>query len=119
MWMLWGILAGIAVGILSGLLGVAGGFVLVPILIYLFKMEQKLAQGTSLAILLPPTGILAFLSYYQRGEANLKLGLVVAVGVIVGGYFGGVWAQHVPGPALRKAFAVALVILGIKMFFEK
>jgi uncharacterized membrane protein YfcA len=85
----------------------------------LFKMEQKLAQGTSLAILLPPTGILAFLSYYYRGEANLKLGLVIALGVFVGGYFGGIWAQHVPGPVLRKAFAVCLVLVAVKMFFEK
>jgi uncharacterized membrane protein YfcA len=82
-------------------------------------MEQKLAQGTSLAILLPPTGILAFITYYQRGQANLKLGLVIALGVIVGGYFGGLWAQDVPGPVLRKVFAVFLVIVGIKMFFEK
>jgi uncharacterized membrane protein YfcA len=119
MWIIWGVLAGIAVGIFSGLLGLAGGVVLVPILLYFFKMNQKLAQGTSLAILLPPTGILAFLSYYRRGEADLKLGLVIAVGVVLGGYFGGAWAQHIPGPVLRKGFAVFLVLVAVKMFFEK
>lgn len=119
MWIMWGVLAGIVVGIFSGLLGVAGGVVLVPILLFFFKMDQKLAQGTSLAILLPPTGILAFLSYYQRGEADFKLGLAIAAGVVLGGYFGGVWAQHVPGPVLRKVFAAMLVVVAAKMFFEK
>ena len=119
MWIICGILAGLVVGSFSGLLGVAGGVVLVPILLYFFKMDQKLAQGTSLAILLPPTGILAFLSYYRRGEADLRLGLVIAAGVVLGGYFGGAWAQHVPGPVLRKTFAVLLVVVAVKMFFEK
>jgi uncharacterized protein len=119
MWIFWGVLTGLAVGICSGLLGVAGGVVLVPILVYAFKMDQKLAQGTSLAVLLPPTGILAFLSYYRRGEADLKLGLVVAIGILIGGYFGGNWAQHVSGPVLRKVFAVLLVLVAVQMFFEK
>ncbi len=119
MWILWGILTGLAVGIFSGLLGVAGGVVLVPMLVYLFKMHQKFAQGTSLAILLPPTGILAFLSYYRRGEADLKLGLAIALGILIGGWFGGEWAQHVPGATLRKTFAVFLVLVAVKMFFEK
>ncbi|MBZ5512109.1 MAG: sulfite exporter TauE/SafE family protein [Acidobacteriia bacterium] len=119
MWIVWGVLAGVVVGIFSGLLGVAGGVVLVPILLYFFKMNQKLAQGTSLAILLPPTGILAFIQYYRHGEADLKLGLVIAAGVVLGGYFGGAWAQHIPGPVLRKAFAVLLVAVAVKMFLEK
>jgi uncharacterized membrane protein YfcA len=119
MWITWGLVAGVVVGIFSGLLGVAGGVVLVPILLFFFKMNQKLAQGTSLAILLPPTGILAFIEYYRHGEADLKLGLVIAVGVVLGGYFGGAWAQHVPGPVLRKVFAAMLVVVAVKMFFEK
>jgi uncharacterized membrane protein YfcA len=119
MWIIWGVLAGLVVGIFSGLLGVAGGVVLVPILLFFFKMDQKLAQGTSLAILLPPTGILAFLSYHQRGEADFKLGLVIAAGVVLGGYFGGAWAQYVPGPVLRRGFAVLLVLVAVKLFVEK
>ncbi len=119
MWILWGILAGLVVGVFSGLLGVAGGVVLVPILIYFFKMQQKLAQGTSLAILLPPTGILAFISYYRRGEADLKLGLIIAVGILIGGWFGGEWAQLVPATTLRKIFAVFLAVVAVKMFFER
>jgi uncharacterized protein len=119
MWIIWGLLAGVAVGIFSGLVGVGGGVLLVPILVYLFKMNQKLAQGTSLSILLPPTGILAFLHYYRNGEADLKLGLVIAAGVVVGGWFGGGWAQQLSEPVLRKVFAVFLVIVAVKMFLEK
>ncbi len=118
MWIVWGLLAGFVVGIYSGLLGVAGGVVLVPLLLYGFKMDQKLAQGTSLAILLPPTGVLAFIQYYRRGQADLKLGLVIAAGIIVGGWLGGEWVQLVPGVVLRKLFAVLLVAVAVKMFFQ-
>src|SRR5512141_1034119 len=97
MWtVILGLLAGVLVGIFSGMLGVGGGIVLIPILVYGFKMNQKLAQGTSLAMLLPPTGILAFMQYYKAGNADLKLGLLVAIGVLIGGYFGGSWAQLIP-----------------------
>ncbi len=119
MWIVWGLLAGFVVGIYSGLLGVAGGVVLIPLLLYGFKMEQKLAQGTSLAILLPPTGLLAFIQYYRRGEADLKLGLIIAAGIVVGGWLGGAWAQFLSGAFLRKIFAVLLVAVAVKMFFQK
>ncbi|MGZ4817895.1 MAG: TSUP family transporter [Terriglobales bacterium] len=119
MWIVWGVLAGIAVGILSGLLGLAGGVVLIPLLLYGFKMNQKLAQGTSLAILLPPTGILAFIQYYRRGEADLRLGLVIAAGIVLGGWLGGAWVQYISGPVLRKIFAALLVAVAVKMFLEK
>ena len=119
MWIIWGLLAGVVVGIFSGMVGVGGGILLVPILVYAFNMDQKLAQGTSLAMLLPPTGLLAFLSYYRHGNTDLRLGLVIAVGVFVGGWFGGEWAHQLSGPALRKIFAVFMAIVAVKMFFEK
>ena len=114
-----GIGLGIAVGIISGLIGVGGGIVMVPALILLFKMDQKLAQGTSLAMLLPPTGILAFMKYYRAGEADLKLGLFMSLGVFLGGYFGGDWAQHISGPTLRRVFAGVLMAMAVKLFFQK
>ena len=113
------IAVGIVVGIFSGLVGVGGGVLLVPILVYGFKMTQKGAQGTSLAMLLPPTGILAFWKYYKVGEADLKLGMLIAVGVVIGGYFGGQWAQWISGAALRKGFAIFLAATAVKMFFQK
>ena len=119
MWIVWGLLAGVVVGIFSGLVGVGGGVLLIPILVYGFKMNQKMAQGTSLAMLLPPTGLLAFLEYQRTGNADLKLGLVMALGVFAGGYFGGVWAQQISGPSLRKLFALFLAGLAVKLFFQK
>ena len=113
------ICAGVVVGIFSGLLGVGGGILLIPILVYGFKLNQKLAQGTSLAMLLPPTGLLAFLEYYRAGNANLALGLLISLGVFLGGIAGGKWAQQIPQMALRKGFAVFLVIVAAKMFFQK
>ena len=115
----WGILIGILVGIFSGLVGIGGGVILVPILLYAFHMDQRHAQGTSLAMLLPPTGLLAFWKYYKAGAADLKLGLVIALGVFIGGYFGGEWAQHFSNPTLRKVFALVLAGVAVKMFFEK
>ncbi|MBZ5647845.1 MAG: TSUP family transporter [Acidobacteriia bacterium] len=114
-----GILVGIAVGIFSGLVGIGGGVVLVPILVYGFAMSQQQAQGTTLALLLPPTGLLAFWQYYKAGHADLKLGLLLALGIFIGGYFGGAWAQHIPTGVLRKIFAVVIAATAAKMFFEK
>ena len=111
--------AGLVVGIFSGLIGVGGGLLLIPILVYGFKFNQKLAQGTSLAMLLPPTGLLAFLQYYRTGNADLKLGLLMSVGVFFGGYLGGWWAQAIPQASLRKGFAIFLVLVAAKMFFQK
>jgi len=116
---LWAVVTGIAVGILSGLVGIAGGAVLVPILLYGFKMNQHTAQGTTLAVLLPPTGLLAFLKYYKAGNADLRVGLLLALGLFLGGYFGGMWAQKVPDVILRKVFAVVLAATAVEMFFQK
>lgn len=119
MWILWALLSGIVVGIFSGLLGLAGGILLLPILIYGFKMHQKLAQGTSLAVLLPPTGILGFLEYYRAGDADIKLGLFIATGIVGGAWLGARWAQHVPAMTLRRGFAIFLGLVAVKLFFEK
>jgi len=116
---LWAVLTGLAVGAISGLVGIAGGAVLVPILYYGFKMNQHLAQGTTIAVLLPPTGLLAFLKYYKAGNADLKVGLLLALGIFIGGYFGGGWAQKIPDVVLRRVFAVVLAATAAQMFFQK
>jgi uncharacterized protein len=120
MWHVVGaLILGIVVGIFSGLIGVGGGIILIPALIYIFGMDQHLAQGTSLAMLLPPTGILAFMEYYKAGKVNWQLGLIIAAGVFLGGYFGGAWAQEISGPTLRRVFAVALAATAVKMFVQR
>jgi uncharacterized protein len=114
-----GLAIGVAAGILAGMVGVGGGIVIVPALVYFFKMDQHTAQGTSLAVLLPPTGLLAFLRYYKAGHVDVGIALVMIVGVLLGGYFGGGWAQAVSGTALRKGFAVFMFIVALNMFFQK
>ncbi len=113
------LLAGLVVGMLSGLIGVGGGILAVPLLVYAFGMNQKMAQGTSLIMLLGPTGIFAIYEYYRAGNVNIKVGLLMAVGVLIGAYFGGHWAQTISNVALRRTFAVVLVAIAIKMFFQK
>src|SRR3954469_2758104 len=103
-----GLVIGVVVGIVSGIVGVGGGVMVVPILVYGFSMSQKMAQGTSLAMLLPPIGVLAVLQYYRAGEVDMKMALLLAAGFAVGAYFGGGWAQHLSNVALRRAFAVTL-----------
>jgi uncharacterized protein len=113
------VLIGAMIGIISGLVGIGGGALLTPILIYAYKMNQHQAQGTSLAMLLAPSGFLAFWEYYKAGNADLKLGVLIAAGVFVGGYFGGMWAQAIPEATLRRVFAVFLGGIALKMFFQK
>ena len=110
------VLVGLIGGALSGLTGLGGGFIMVPLLIYLFGMSQHAAQGTSLAVLLPPLGLLAFLQYYRNGHVDVQVAIFVALGFFFGGYAGGALAQIIPGPMLRKGFAVVLVLIAIDMF---
>lgn len=114
-----GIMIGLIGGALSGLTGLGGGFIMVPLLIYLYGMSQHAAQGTSLAVLLPPLGALAFWHYYNNGHVDVGVAVLVALGFFFGGYAGGYLAQLISGPVLRKGFAVVLVCIAIDMFFRK
>lgn len=114
-----GLTIGVAAGILAGLVGVGGGLIIVPALVYFFKLDQHTAQGTSLAVLLPPSGLFAFMRYYKSGHVDVSLALVIIVGVLFGGYIGGSWAQQLSGPALRKSFAIFMALAAVKMFFQK
>ena len=112
-----GLALGLAIGILSGLVGIGGGAVLVPALILFYGMDQHKAQGTSLGALLAPIGILAFWRYYKQGAVDLRLAILVAIGFALGGWIGGGWAQNISDLALRRGFAVLLVVIAIRMFF--
>jgi len=113
------LLLGFLVGVISGIIGIGGGVILIPALIWLLGMTQRKAQGTSLAALLLPVGIFAFWAYYREGNADLRVGLLVALGFAVGGLFGGFGAQYVPELWLRRIFAVVLIGLGARMLFTK
>jgi uncharacterized membrane protein YfcA len=113
------LLVGLVVGAFSGVVGIGGGILFVPALIWFFGMDQHKAQGTSLGALLAPVGLFAFWEYYRRGHADLRIALLLAAGFLVGGYFGAVGAQHIPEIWLRRVFAVTLVAVGARMWFSK
>ena len=89
---------GVFAGVLSGLVGIGGGIIIVPALVYFFGMDQKTAQGTSLAVLLLPTGLLAFREYYRAGHVDVKIGALIVVGLLLGGWVGGDFAQQLTRP---------------------
>lgn len=113
------LLVGLAVGVISGMVGLGGGVFIIPILVYGFKMSQHKAQGTSLGALLAPIGLLAFWEYYKAGNVDLRAAIMIAVGFLLGGYFGGRWAQLVSDATLRRGFAVLLIIVGVRMLLQK
>ena len=111
------VLVGIAAGILGGLVGVGGGIIIVPSLVYFLSFSQKSAQGTSLGLLLLPVGILAVMQYYKQGYVEPKIVLVLAIGFLAGSYFGSRIALSLPQETVKKIFAILLLIIGIKMLF--
>jgi len=114
------LLIGLAAGMLGGLVGVGGGIVIVPALVYFLAFSQKTAQGTSLAMLLLPVGILGFLQYYKAGHVNIKATAIIAAAFIAGSYFGSKIALSVSQEMLKKAFAFLLIAVAVKMlFFDK
>lgn len=110
---------GLSAGILSGLLGIGGGIVLVPALIYFFHFSQTMAQGTTLAMMIPPIGLLAVMEYYKQGQINWKVAILLCCGFFVGGLFGAKICLALPKPLLQKIFGLVLLIVGVKMFFGK
>jgi hypothetical protein len=113
------IIIGLAAGVLSGLIGVGGGIIIVPALIYFLAYSQKQAQGTSLGILLLPIGILAVIQYYKQGYIDVKVVAIVSLAFVVGGYFGSKLALVLNEATLRKVFAAIMVLIALKMFFTK
>jgi uncharacterized membrane protein YfcA len=113
------LLLGVVVGVFSGVVGIGGGVLFVPALIWLLGMNQHKAQGTSLGALLAPVGLFAFWEYYRKGNADLRVALLLAGGFLVGGYFGALGAQSIPDLWLRRGFAVSMVAIGVKMWFGK
>jgi hypothetical protein len=116
-WMM--LLVGLLVGMLSGVVGIGGGILFVPALVWLAGMSQHKAQGTSLGALLAPVGIFAFLEYYREGNADLKVALLLGVGFLIGGYFGAAGAQHISDLWLRRIFAATLIAVGGRMLFSR
>lgn len=113
------ILIGLAAGVLSGLFGIGGGVVIVPALLLLAKMSPLTATGTSLGALLLPVGALGAWEYYRTGNLDIRGALLLAVGLFFGAFFGARLAQMMTPVALKRAFAVFLVLIAIRMWTAK
>ena len=113
------IFLGIIAGIFSGLLGIGGGTVVVPALVYFFHMTQHKAQGTILTAFLPPVALLAFWKYYQTGNADLKTAAFLAIGLFVGAYFGARISLALPELALKRVFGVFLLFVAFRLIAGK
>ena len=115
------ILIGIFAGILSGMVGVGGGIIVVPALVCFLGMTQHSAQGTSLALMLPPIGILGVMNYYKAGALNWKYAAIIAIAFIVGGYVGSkISITYISEAAMKKVFGLIMLAASIKLvFFSK
>lgn len=110
---------GLVAGVFSGLIGIGGAIIIIPALIFILGMDQYSAQGTSLAIMLPPIGLLAAWNYYKAGALDLRYAMIIAGAFFIGGFLGSKFALNVPEAMLRKIFAAILMLTAIKMFFGK
>jgi uncharacterized membrane protein YfcA len=113
------ILLGLFAGGLSGLIGIGGGVVIVPALVFLFGMTAHQAQGTTLAVMIPPIGILAAWTYYAQGHVDIKIAVLIAIGFIFGGLFGAKLAVGLSNQMLSKVFGVVIILIGLKMVFGR
>ncbi len=113
------VLLGATAGVFSGLLGIGGGIILVPMLVLLVGLTQQQAQGTTLILLTAPFGLLAALTYYQSGYADLKIAAILGIGFFFGAFLGAKVATNVPNVVLQKVFGVALLVAAVYLLLSK
>jgi uncharacterized membrane protein YfcA len=114
------IITGLAAGILGGMVGVGGGIIIVPCLVYFLAFSQHQAQGTSLALMLFPVGILGVINYYKKGYVDFRYAGLLAIGFVLGSYLGSKFSLSLPQDTVKKVFAVIMIVVAVKMlFFDK
>lgn len=113
------LIVGLSAGILSGFVGIGGGIVMVPALIFLLGYGQQQAQGTSLAVLMLPVVALAVRNYYRAGAIDPKVVLVIAVAFVLGGYFGSKWSLALPQETVKRVFGGLMILIGAKLILGK
>ncbi len=110
---------GLVAGVLSGLLGIGGGIFVIPGLVLLMGFSQKMAQGTTLAMMVPPIGLLAAWAYYKAGFVDIKVAGLMCIGFFIGGFFGAKFATVLSGVTLSRIFGAAMLVVSIKMILAK
>jgi len=111
------IMVGVAAGMLGGLVGVGGGIIIVPALVYILGMDQKTAQGTSLGLIMLPVGIFGVMQYYKQGHVDFRIVGILAVGFMAGSFFGSRIALSLPQETIKKIFAILMILIAIKILF--
>ena len=119
MQIIWLLLLGLAAGVFSGVSGIGGGIIIVPALFYFFGYSMHQAQGTTLAMLVPPIGIMAAWAYYQKGYVDIPAAAMIAAGVVAGSGLGAKVGIGFSEDTLRKVFAVLLISVAVKMLMHK
>jgi uncharacterized protein len=110
---------GLMAGFLSGLIGIGGGIIIVPILVLMLNMDQKTAQGTTLFMFLLPIGLLGVYNYYRAGHVEIKTAVIMALTFLIGSYFGSKTAIALDTKLIKQIFGLAIVLIGIKMVLSK
>lgn len=113
------IILGILSGLLAGAFGIGGAIIVIPVLVFILGLSQHEAQGTSLAFMLPPVGILATWNYWKAGHVNWKIALILSLTFVIGAYLGSQFSINVPDKLLRRLFGVLMILIAIKMIFSK
>ncbi len=112
------LIIGVGAGVFSGLVGVGGGVIIVPALIYMFGMSQHQAQGTTLALLVPPIGLLAAWTYWRQGYVDVRIAALICIGFFFGGLLGANIATALPNKILEKIFGIVLFVISLKLIFR-
>lgn len=113
------LLIGAAAGFASGFVGVGGGIIIVPALVFFLGYSQHMAQGTSLTLMLPPIGLLGFYNYYKSGNTNVTAALVIAAAFILGAYFGSKISISMDQRLVKRIFGAVMMLAAAKLLFTK
>lgn len=116
---LWLVAIGLAAGFAGGLIGVGGGLIVIPALVFIMGMSQTTAQGTNLAVMIPPIGLLAAMNYYKSGMINIKYAIIIAIFSFIGGYFGSKLAVNIDQTILKRVFGMFMLFIAFKMLIGK
>ncbi len=113
------LIIGLVAGVAGGMFGIGGGAIMVPAMVLLLGIDQKIATGTSIAAQILPIGILAAFVYYREGKLDIKNAVIIAIGLIIGNYFGAVFANqpYITSATMKKLYGIFLLLIGSRYLF--